>query len=171
VLAHRQGIYPGRAETLMNGGVARPQSNAARTEVRAASSYRSPDYPPRPVEFVVVVPTVTGVPLGVVTVTVPVIDTVTVTGAGADVTVPRVMVAFTCCDWLFAGTPDVLSVRVQLGTVKTVPVVDVIDAVVELPEALSGIGTAEAPGCVYPDVVRQREFLHALRTVPVAWEP
>ena len=61
-------------------------------------------------------------------VTVPVIDTVTVTGAGADVTVPRVMVAFTCCDWLFAGTPDVLSVRVQLGTVKTVPVVDVIDA-------------------------------------------
>ena len=50
-------------------------------------------------------------------------------------------------------------------------VVDVIDAVVELPEALSGIGTAEAPGCVYPDVVRQREFLQAVRVVAVAWEP
>jgi hypothetical protein len=40
VLAHRQGIYPGRAETLMNARVHRPgphhQEQAARTEVRAA---------------------------------------------------------------------------------------------------------------------------------------
>ena len=50
-----------------------------------------------------------------------------------DVTVPRVMVAFTCCDWLFAVTPDVLSVRVRWGTVSPVPVVDVIDAVLVPP--------------------------------------
>ena len=110
-------------------------------------------------------------PIGVVTVAVPVRDTVTVTGAGADVTVPRVMVAFTCCDWSFAVTPDVLSVRVRWGTVSPVPVVDVIDAVLELPDALSVIETVEAPGYVYPNVVRQREFLQAVRVVAVAWEP
>ena len=107
-------------------------------------------------------------PLGVVTVAVPVRDTVTVTGAGADVTVPRVMVAFTCCDWLFAVTPDVLSVRVRWGTVSPVPVVDVIDAVLELPDALAVTATVTADPDATPFVLAMRNGLSVLEAVKFA---
>jgi hypothetical protein len=104
----------------------------------------------------VVVPTVIGVPVGVLAVTVPVGETTTGIVTGTDVVPPRLSVIGTFCVVPFAGTLAVLSVIEHVATVITWPAVNGAGGfapIVKMHEPKVTVAFAVPPGTVIAAVV------------------